>query len=154
MELFDRRWTIEIDRCMVWIIEVTWIPPRHVLVVYKSCKPKCFVIFPSMFALAFSLFCKVSWLSWVFSMFYLAPTLEFNIVVACGVQSCCHFLATVGLYSARVYWFHLHLAYGLSITPLWFFRGLSLLCKAKASLLLVVLLRCRRVWRFVWAVCS
>ena len=121
MELFDRRWTIEIDPCMVWILEGTWSPPGLVLVVYNSCNPKRFVIFPLMFTLAFELFCKVSWWPWVFSLFYLAPTLEFNVVVASGVRSCCPFFVTMGFYSTRVCWFCLHLACGMSVTPLYFF---------------------------------
>ena len=57
----------------------------------------------------------------MFSLFYLAPTLKFNVVVASGVRSCCHFFVTVGLYSARVCWFRLHLACGLFVTPLGLF---------------------------------
>ena len=152
-KLLECRWTIELDPRMVGIIEGTWSPPGHVLVAYNSCNPN---------ALSFFLQCS-RWPSgylqglrrpWEFSLFYLAPMIEFNVVVGSGVRSCCHFFATVGLYSARVCWFHLPLACGLSVTPFCFFRGLSLLCKAEASLLLVVLLRCRRVWRFVWAVWS
>ena len=153
-KLLECRWTIELDPRMVGIIEGMWSPLGHVLVAYNSCNPKRFVIFPPMFPLAFGLFCKASWKPWEFSLFYLAPTLELNVVVASGVRSCCHFFATVGLYSARFCWFHLHLDRGLYVTPFCFFRGLSLLCKAEASLLLVVLLRCRRVWRLVWAVCN